>query len=426
MRKAFGSTLIIFLAAGLLWAGGKVYLIRINDAIVPASAEFIVKAIERAEDEEAECLVIEIDTPGGLDTSMRQIVKKMMASEVPIVVYVSPSGSRAASAGAIITVAAHFAAMAPGTNIGAAHPVGIGGAQIDSTMIEKVTNDAVAYIKSIAEKKGRNVSWAEDAVRKSISSTEKEALELGVVDFLCPTVGALLDSLDGRTVELSSGQKTLDTKGAKVEEIKMGFREKFLSAISNPNIAYILMILGFYGLMFELSNPGSILPGVVGGICLILAFYSFQTLPVNYAGLALIAFGLILFFAEAMTPTNGVLTAGGIASLLLGSAMLFETTESFLKVSWGVIIPVVAASVLFFTFAIGKGLIIQRKRPTTGAPYLVGQIGEARTNIAKGKVGVIFISGEHWKASSDERIRKGDRVEIVGMDRSILKVVRKK
>jgi len=426
LRKTLSSLFVILFVATALWAAGKAYLIRVDGAIGPVSAEFIVGAIERAEDENAECLIVELDTPGGLDASMRQIVKKVMASEVPIVVYISPSGSRAASAGAVIALAAHIAAMAPGTNIGAAHPVQIGGAQIDSTMAEKITNDAVAYVKSIAERRGRNVSWAEDAVRKSISSTEREALELGVVDLVCPTVRALLDSLDGRSVELPSGRRTLNTKGARVEEIKMGFRQRFLSAISNPNIAYILMILGFYGLLFELSNPGSILPGVVGGICLILAFYSFQTLPVNYAGLALIAFGIILFLAESMTPTHGILTAGGVVSLLLGSAMLFETTESFLKVSWGVIVPVVIATVLFFTFAIGKGLLIQRRRPATGVPYLVGQIGEARTDIARGREGIVFLSGEHWKAVSDERIRRGDKVEVVEVNRSVLKVIKRR
>ena len=417
------------LASGLwtVWgfaSGGQVDVCKVEGVIGPVVSEFIVEAIHQAVADSAECLIIELDTPGGLDTSMRDIVKELMASEVPVVVYVSPSGSRAASAGAFVTLAAHVAAMAPGTNIGAAHPVAFGGAKLDSTMVEKIANDAAAYIKTIAEKRGRNADWAEEAVRKSVSATEQEALELGVIDLVCPDVPALLDSLDGRRVVLASGERVLRTDGAVVKEISMGLRERVLSAISDPNIAYILMILGMYGLIFELSHPGAYLPGVVGGISLILAFFAFQTLSVNYAGILLILFAAILFIAEIMTPTYGVLTTGGVIAMVLGSTMLFDASAPFLKVSWGVILPAVAVTVLFFVFAIGMGLRAQRRKPSTGIPDLIGQVGEARTDIV-GK-GTVFISGEHWRAVSDDPIHAGERVRVVGMDHLVVKVVKDK
>ena len=394
----------------------------VDGAIGPTSAEFIVEAIETSESDEAECLIIELDTPGGLDASMRVIVKRIMAAEVPVVVYVFPSGSRAASAGAFIMLAAHFAAMTPGTNVGAAHPVqiGAGGALMDTTLAEKATNDAAAYIRTIAEKRNRDIEWAEDAVRKSVSATESEALEIGIIDFVCEDVSALLDSLDGAEAELPSSTRTLQTKGAEIKEIQMGLRRRILSAISNPNIAYILMMLGIYGLIFELSNPGAILPGVVGGICLILAFFGLQTLSVNYSGLLLIAFAVILFIAELKTPTHGILTVGGIISLTLGSLMLFESPEPFLRVSWKVIIATVSFTTLFFILAVGMGLRARKKEVFSGSESLLGKIGEARTDI-KGK-GTVFLMGEHWNAESDLPISKGDKVNVISTDRSVLKV----
>ncbi len=415
------------LAVGLwtiqsLASGSQVDVCEVEGVIGPVVSEFIVEAIHQAVADSAECLIVELDTPGGLDTSMRDIIKEIMASEVPVVVFVSPSGSRAASAGAFVTLAAHVAAMAPGTNIGAAHPVALGGGQVDSTMAEKIANDAAAYIETISEKRGRNADWAEKAVRESVSATEQEALELGVIDLICRDVPALLDSLDGRQVMLPSGEQVLRTKEATIKEISMGFRERVLSAISDPNIAYILMLLGIYGLIFELSHPGAYLPGVVGGICLILAFFAFQTLSVNYAGVLLILFAVILFIAEIMTPTYGVLTTGGVIAMVLGSTMLFDASVPFLKVSWGVILPAVAATVLFFLFAIGMGLRAQRRKPSTGIPDLIGQVGEARTDIAE--KGTAFISGEYWRAVSEEPIHAGERVRVVGMDHLVVKVVK--
>lgn len=412
---------VAFGVALALAASPHVDLCQVNDAIGPVTAGYMTKAIRMAAEDQAECLIIQLDTPGGLDASMRTVVKEMMSADVPVVVYVSPAGSRAASAGAFITLAAHIAAMAPGTNIGAAHPVQLGaGGQMDSTMAEKVTHDAAAYIRTIAEKRGRNVTWAEQAVRESVSATETEALQEGIIDLICRDVPALLDSLDGRRVALSIGEKTLHTKGATIEEIPMSLRERILSTLSNPNIAYVLMLLGVYGLLFELSNPGAILPGVVGGICLILAFFAFQTLSVNYAGLLLILFAVILFVADIKMPTHGILTTGGVIAMVLGSTMLFETPDALFRVSWAVIVPAVMVTVLFFSFAIGMGLRAQFRRPFTGVPDLMGQIGEARTAIAP--KGTVFVAGEYWRAVAHEPIPEGAVIRVIGVDRLVLTV----
>ena len=273
-------------------------VIKINDVITPAIADFISRSIEQATKEKAACLIIQMDTPGGLDLSMRDIIKDIMNAEIPVIVYVGPSGARAASAGAIITIAADIAAMAPSTNIGAAHPVAVGGGKMDRTMAEKVVNDAVAYVKSIAQKKGRNVDWAVRAVRDSVSIPETEALKLKVIDLIAKDLNELLEKIDGKTVEKPKGAIKLATKGLKIQEVEMGFRQRFLAALSNPNIAYILMMIGLVGLYFELAHPGAIFPGVIGGISLILAFFAFRTLPVNYAGVLLIILGVFLFIAE--------------------------------------------------------------------------------------------------------------------------------
>jgi membrane-bound serine protease (ClpP class) len=386
----------------------------------PVTARYLVDAIHRADRQNVECLVIELDTPGGLDTSMRQVIKEMLASDVPIVVYVSPSGSRAASAGAFITLAANVAAMAPGTNIGAAHPVNIGAEKVDSTMTEKIANDAAAFIKSIAQKRGRNVKWAEDAVRKSVSVTESEAVKENVVDFVCGDLRALLDSLDGLKTIVASGERVLHTRGAEILTFEMGPRYRILATIANPNIAYVLFMLGLLGLYFELSNPGAILPGVVGGISLILAFFSFQVLSINYAGLLLIIFATILFIADLKAPTHGVLTVGGIIAMTLGSLMLFNAPEPALRVSWGVLIATVAVTALFFTFAIGMGIRAQQRKATTGAKGLLDAVAVVRTRI-EGE-GRVFVNGELWRAEADEVIEEGAKVRVLAVDGLTLKV----
>lgn len=397
----------------------QVHLVTVDAIIAPVITEFIGKAIDRAREENAEALVIELDTPGGLVESTREIVKKMMASEIPIIVYVAPSGSRAASAGVFVTMAAHIAAMAPGTRIGAAHPVTMQG-KMDETMEAKVVNDLAAMARGIAEKRGRNPQWAEEAVRKSVSVTETEALKLKVIDLVAPGLQPLLDALDGKTVTLPGGKQTLRTKGVGIKTIEMSFRYRFLNVISNPNIAYILMILGFYGLYFEFANPGSIFPGVAGAICLIIAFYSLQTLPINYAGLMLIILGVALFIAEAFVMSHGVLGVGGAIAMAIGSIMLVESPAPYLRMSWAVVIPVVALSALLFIVTLSLALKVQRERPDTGREGMLGLEGEARTDIHA--TGQVFVHGEYWYAWSEEPIAKGDQVKVIALDGLRLKV----
>ncbi len=386
----------------------------VEGIIGPVTAEFIVRAIDRAEQDGAGLLILALDTPGGLDPSMRIIVKRILRAEVPVCVFVYPPGARAASAGVFITLAAHIAAMAPGTNIGAAHPVSMG-QQMDSTMAEKVTNDAVAYIQSIARKRGRNVEWAERAVRESVSLPAKDAVDQRVVDLLADDLQDLLNQLDGRTVELEGRTVTLETKGAEVRRIRMGLRERILSILANPNVAYILLVLGFYGLFFELSNPGAILPGVLGAISLILAFYAFQTLPVNYAGVLLIVLAMILFIAEVKVQSHGMLALGGGISLLMGSVMLFNTDVPFLRVSWATIAWVLGLTLLFFFVVVAKGIQAQLRKPTTGLEGMIGLKGEARTRITP-KGGTVLVHGELWQAVSSVEIPKGTPIVVKGYE----------
>jgi len=402
---------IFLFLPGNVSAVATVHVLKLDGVINPVSAKFIIESLQKAEEENAECFIIEMDTPGGLMESMRQIIKHILNAKVPVVVYVYPSGARAASAGVFITYSAHIAAMTPGTNIGAAHPVTIGGQpDTSNTMMEKITNDAAAYIRTLAEKRGRNVKWAEKAVRESVSITEKEALKLGVIDYIAPTLDSLLTLIDGREVDLDGRKKVLHTKGAPVLTVEMNWRYRILDRISDPNIAYIFLLLGIYGIIFELSNPGAILPGVVGFIFLILAFFAMQTLPINYAGLLLILFAVVLFLLEIKITSYGLLTIGGIISMVLGSLMLFESPEPFFRVSLSVIIPAVLGTLLFFLFAVGLGLKAQRRKPTTGAQGIVGEVGITIDRIDP--EGQIKIHGEIWRATSDEPIKKGQKVVV--------------
>ncbi len=397
----------------------KIHLIEIDAPITPVVAEYIIKSIDRASKAGAEALIIQLNTPGGLVDSTQQIVMKMMASEVPTVVYVAPSGARAASAGVFITLAANIAAMAPTTHIGAAHPVQMQG-KMDKEMEKKAVNDLAAFARGIAEKRGRNTKWAEDAVRKSVSITETEALKNKVIDFVAPDVASLVKAMDDKTVDLIIGKKTLKTVGAEVIAIKMGFRDKLLGIISNPNIAYILMILGFYGLYFELSNPGAIFPGVAGAICLILAFYALQTLPINYAGLMLIILAIALFIAEAFITSHGILGVGGTIAMLMGSVMLIDSPEPALQISWAVIIPVVAMSAILFIITVTVAVRVYREKPTTGKEGLTGMHATAKTDILTD--GQVFMRGEYWNAWSDEPIKKGEQVIVVAVEGLKVKV----
>ena len=391
----------------------QVILLKIDGAINPASAAFIERGIENAREKNAECLIIQMDTPGGLLKSTRVIVSSFLESKIPIVVYVSPGGAQAGSAGVFITMAAHIAAMAPGTNIGAAHPVDMEG-KMDSVMSEKVTNDAAAFIRTIAEKRNRNLKWAENAVRKSQAITETEALNTNVIDLIAKNVDELLTQIDGKQVETITGTTTLHTKGARIEQMEMGWAEKLLDLLSNPNIALILFQLGTIGLILELYNPGSIFPGIVGVISLVLAFYSMHTLPINYAGLALIIFGIILFLLEIKIISHGMLAIGGAVSLFLGSIMLIRTSSvlEFVEISWSVIFASVIISTFFFVVILGLGIKAQRRKPTTGIEGFTGEAGDVIETLKP--EGVVRIHGEIWNAESlSGTIQKGNRIRVV-------------
>src|SRR3989338_5334222 len=378
--------------------------------INPVAAEYINHVLAVAQEAGAAAVVLRLDTTGGLDTSMRLIIKDITASPIPVIVYVSPSGGRAASAGVFILYAAHIAAMAPGTNVGAAHPVAMGGGEMDAVMKAKGENDAAAYIKSIAEKRGRNVQWAEDAVRKSLSVTEKEALTLKVIDLVAEDMPSLLAAVDGREVVTGAGKVVLRTKGAPLTETLMGWRLEALKALSDPNIAFILMTLGTIGLIAELYNPGAILPGIVGAISLILAFYSLQTLPINYAGVLLILLGIVLFILEIKVVSYGLLSLGGIASMVLGALMLVKTDAPFLKVSLSVIIPTVVTFGGLLLAVTWLAVKSQRRRPVTGVESMAGTIAVARTELAPH--GKVLLQGELWDAVSEEPIHEGEEVEV--------------
>ena len=411
MKRLFSIIVLLFLS--FLLHAQKAISITIDGSINPAVASFIKNAIDLAKDQKAECLVIQLNTPGGLLKSTRVIVSSILESPVPVIVYVSPGGAHAGSAGVFITMSAHIAAMAPSTNIGAAHPVNIQGG-IDSTMNEKATNDAAAFIRAIAEKRKRNFQWAEDAVRKSVSITETEALQMNVIDLVARNEQELLKMINGKGVELNNdSNKTLQTANLKVETVEMSFIENVLNAISDPNIAYILMMLGFYGLLFELYSPGAIAPGVIGGICLILAFYSMHTLPLNYAGLALIIFAIILFVLEVKIVSHGILGTGGTIALALGSMMLIRTESAleFMRISWEVIISTTVVTAIFFLFLIVMVVKAHKAKPITGMEGIVGEIGETLANLDP--TGVIRIHGEIWRAESvSGAIGQGSKVRV--------------
>jgi len=377
-------------------------------------AEFILANIEEASREGRAGLIILLDTPGGLDLAMRDIAKGILNAPLPVIVFVYPAGARAASAGVIVTVAAHVAAMAPGTNIGAAHPVAIGFGGGDKTMMEKVENDAAAYVRGIARQRGRSEEWVERAVRKSESVTAEEALKKGVIDLVAADVPELLRGIDGREVKVGGKTVVIKTQGAVVTEKKMGTRQRVLTAISDPNVAYILFLLGLAGLYFEFSHPGVILPGVVGAISLILAFFAMQTLPINYAGILLIVLGVILFIAEMKVVSHGILTVGGIISLVVGSLMLFESPDPALRVSLDVMIPSLVIITLFFVAVIVLVVRAQLRRKRTGREGMVDAEGVAVTDVDP--VGKVLVKGEYWQATSVRPIKAGMPVRVISVD----------
>jgi len=453
-------------------SGPLVLRMVVDGPVSPVSADYIERGLGRALESEASLLVIQLDTPGGLMTSTRQIVKALLGAEIPVSVFVAPAGARAASAGVFLTMASHVAAMAPGTNIGAAHPVNIGGGNPlspgekekkeetsepekgseeekegspgasgdgekkapgesgsekrslgdQNVMAEKVINDTVAFARSIAQERGRNADWAERAVRESVSVTEREALELAVIDIIARTTEDLIEQAHGRTVRISGEDVVLDVAGARIEEFPMGWRHRLLMAVSDPNIAYILMMLGIYGLFFELSNPGVILPGVLGTIFLILAFFSFQVLPINFAGLLLILLALVLFILEVKVVSYGMLSMGGAVSLFLGSIMLFESVEPYYRLSIKLVISMTAITVLFFVVVLGFAVRAQRRKPTTGMEGLIGKSGVVTVPLTP--EGKVRVHGEIWSATADEALTEGTRIRVSSVTGLTLKVKR--
>ncbi|MCD6560628.1 MAG: nodulation protein NfeD [Deltaproteobacteria bacterium] len=394
----------------------EVIIIELEGPINPGTAMYVKRGLIEAKKREAELAVIRLDTPGGLGSSMRGIVRAILNSPIPVVVYVAPKGAGAASAGVLITVSAHIAAMAPGTNIGAAHPVMSGGKEIGKTMSEKIVNDMASYGRGIAKDKGRNGKWVEKAIRESVSITAQEALKENVIDLTANDVNELLKRIDGRKVNISGSEIILSTADIKKIYFRPGFRDRVLTTISDPNIAYILMMIGLAGIYFELSSPGAIVPGVAGAISLILAFYSFQTLPVNYAGLLLIALAIILFILEIKITSYGILSFGGLISLTIGSIMLFEDVGVSLKL----MMPAILLVGGFFIVVAGLAFRAFRSKPKGGNEGLIGETGSVKEVIAP--EGLVFVHGEYWKAEAAEKIVPGEKVEIIGLDGMILKV----
>ncbi len=409
--------LLLFLSSAAWAAKNDIYIIEVSDAISPGVAEYIKDGIESAENDEASCIIIELDTPGGLAESMRLIIQDILGSKVPVVVFVSPSGARAASAGVMITMAADIAAMSPGTNIGAAHPVGAGGKDISGKMSEKVINDMVAHAKSVAESRGRNEKWVEKAIRESVSATETEALKENIIDLIAKDTDDLIRQINGREIK-DKGVLNLDQ--ANIIIVEPTLRTKVLRTISNPNIAYILLMIGLAGLYFEFSHPGAIFPGVIGGIALVLAFFALQTLPVNYAGILLIVLAIIFFIMEMKITSYGLLSVAGIISLLLGSLMMFKGTGPDFKLSWQVLLPTLILVSGFFVFVAGLVFRAQMSKPRTGTKGLVGEIGIVKKALTP--EGKVFVHGELWNARSDREIDENEKVRIVNVVNLMLEV----
>jgi len=418
---------LFFVIAGLAVQGQAasaphVDLIVIDGSINPAVDDFIGEAIARAKAGGAQALVIQMDTPGGHLSSTQTIVKKILGATVPVIVYVAPAGAGAGSAGVFITLAGHIAAMAPGTNIGAAHPVAGGGQEIKGAMGEKIENFAASFAETIAQQRGRNAEWAIQAVRKSVSITEKEALKKNVIDIIARDIDDLLKQADGRKVDLDGHPATLALKDVRIERHEMSLKQKILNALADPNIVYLLMMAGILGLYMEFSHPGVVFPGVAGGICLLLALAGLQVLPINYAGLALMVLGIGLLIGEAFAPSFGILGVGGIISLTLGSFFLFDTEGSDLIVDRSIIFTAVAT---LGTFVLAISYLVfrsQKSKPTMGFEGLIGEIGEVRGKL--GPTGKIFVYGEYWNAEADGEIDVGEKVQVVGYEGMSLKVKR--
>jgi membrane-bound serine protease (ClpP class) len=414
MRSLILILLFLMLPLTLQAQAPQIAALSVSGPINPVTADFLKRNLEAAARRGDRLVLVEMDTPGGLDKAMRDAVQAIFKSPVPVAVYVTPSGARAASAGAIIALSADICAMTPGTNIGAAHPVSIGGNNQDKVMEGKVVNDAEAYVEGIAARRGRNSDLARKMVRESLSLSAENALKQGVIDLIAADRQELLTKLEGRAVVRGGKQIVLRLAGARVTSYEMGLRDKIFDAISNPDVAYVLMLLGFLGLFFELSNPGVILPGVIGGISLILAFFAFQTLPVNYAGLLLILLAVILFVAEVLVVSHGILAIGGIIAMVLGSLMLFPSSVPYLRLSRWLIASTTLVMAAFFIVVVAKVIQAQREKPISGREGMIGEHGLAATDIDG--AGKVMVHGEYWNASSAEPIAKGEKVEVTALE----------
>jgi len=444
----FLSRLVLFACLTLLLAApasaATVRVLTVQGAIGPASADYLLRGIKKANDDKAHLIVIEMDTPGGLDTSMRDIIKAILASPVPVATYVSPQGARAASAGTYILYASHIAAMAPATNLGAATPIELapsgdgkpaapdkpGSSPPEAAKppdtppgdpkMRKAVHDAAAYIRGLAELRGRNAEWAERAVREAVSLSASEALELKVIDLVAADLGDLLKQLNGRVIKMDGRTITLDTAHAAVERVQPDWRSRLLAVIGDPGIAYILMLLGIYGLIYEFSNPGMLFPGVVGGICLLLALFALQVMPISYAGLALMILGIVLMISEAFIPSFGALGLGGIIAFVIGSVMLIDTDVPGYGIPWMLIVPVAAASALFSFFVAGMAVKARARPVVTGAEEMIGAAGEMLEDIEH--EGWAHIHGERWRVRSNVPLRRGSRVRVLARRDLVLDV----
>lgn len=435
LRLFLGIAMLVSVAAAIANDGNKAYLVEIDGSIGPVTQELIVRGIDNAEVDRATMVILQMDTPGGLDHSMREIIKAILDAHVPVITYISPQGSRAASAGTYILYASHVAAMAPATNLGAATPVQIGGlpkiptdpsqpgkeGQVDddkSSMERKIINDATAYITGLAKLRNRNEEWARKAVREAASLSALEALEQNVIDLVAVDLNALLEQLDGREIDIRGSIVVLDTDALVIERITPDWRSELLAIITNPNIAYMLMLIGIYGLILEFSNPGAILPGVVGVICLLLALYAFQVLPINYAGLALLAIGLVFIISEIFVTSGGILGLGGVIAFTAGSIMLFD--DDYLAVS----IPIIGGTALagggFMLWILKKFATLRRTQVVSGSEYMIGHIGIVRE--AFSERGRVDIDGESWLAETRVPLADGQEVRVAALDKLVLQV----